>query len=128
MRRAFAAAFALTIALPAAAQTVSGQAYEDRNGNGQRDAGEPALPGVQLEAYGRQDGPVLYDQTAASAPDGSFSFSPGNGCYLVRASDPPGWRGSFGRFDVTIDTVPGYDFPLGWGRFSKIDHGIDALK
>jgi len=128
MRRAFAAAFALTIALPAAAQTVTGQAYEDRNGNGQRDAGEPALPGVQLETYGRQDGPVLYDQTGASAADGSFSFAPGNGCYMVRAADPAGWRGSFARFDVTVDTVPGYDFPLGWGRFSKIDHGIDALK
>src|SRR4029450_1339541 len=101
MRRAFAAAFALTIALPAAAQTVTGQAYEDRNGNGQRDAGEPALPGVQLETYRRQDGPVLYDQTGASAADGSFSFAPGNGCYMVRAADPAGWRGSFARFDVT---------------------------
>ena len=128
MRRVVAAAFALTIVLPAAAQTVSGQAYEDRNGNGQRDAGEPALPGVPLEVYGRQDLPAVYDQFAASAADGTFSFAPGNGCYLVRASDPAGWRGSFARFDVTPDNTPGYLFPIGWGRFSKIDHGIDALK
>jgi len=127
MKRRIAAAV-LAAATHAAAQTVTGQAFDDRNGNGLKDPGEPALPSVSVEVYGRQDGPVVYDQTTASAADGSFSFSPGNGCYLVRPADPAGWRGSFSRFDVTIDTVPGYDFPLGWGRFSKIDHGIDALK
>src|SRR5262245_30830685 len=123
MKRGIAmAAAVLAAATGAFAQTVSGQAFEDRNGNGQRDAGEPALPSVSVEVYGRQSGPVLYDQTSLSAADGSFSFSPGNGCYLVRAADPPGWRGSFARFDVTPVTTPGYVAPLGWSRFAKIEH------
>src|SRR5262245_37116186 len=99
MKRGIVMAAALFAASTGAwAQTVSGKAFEDRNGNGLRDAGEPVLESVSVEVYGRQDGPVLFDQTAASAADGSFSFAPGNGCYLVRASDPPGWRGSFARF------------------------------
>src|SRR5207247_901931 len=54
------------LAVPAGAQTVSGIVFEDRNGNGVRDAGEPALPGVPVEVFGRKDAGGAFDQTAAS--------------------------------------------------------------
>jgi lysophospholipase L1-like esterase len=115
-------------ACPAFGQAVSGSAFEDRNGNGLKDAGEPAIPGVQVELFGTRDAGGAFDQTVASAADGSFALSPGNGCYLLRAADPPGWRQSLVRADSVIDTTPGYTFPIGYPRFAKFDQAIDRLK
>ena len=39
---------------PAAAQ-VSGVTFEDRNGNGIQDTGEPGLAAVQVEVFGTRD-------------------------------------------------------------------------
>ena len=127
-RRVAGAVIALVVSTGAVAQTVSGQAFDDRNGNGRRDAGEPAIAGVAVEVYGTRDVGGAFDQTSATAADGSFALAPGNGCYLMRAADPAGWRGSFARFDMSIDTAPGYTFPIGYPRFAKSDQGIDALK
>ena len=44
-------ALLLLFALPAAAQ-VSGTVFEDRDGDGIRDPGEPALPGVSVALFG----------------------------------------------------------------------------
>jgi lysophospholipase L1-like esterase len=118
----------LLAAAPAPAQTVSGAAFEDLNGNGVRDAGEPAIPGVQVEVYGTRDAGGAFDQTVASQADGSFAVAPGDGCYLLRAADPPGWRQSLVRSDGVIDTTPGYTFPVGFPRFAKFDRAIDGLK
>ena len=126
--KAIALGLALAACVPAWAQTVSGTAFEDRNGNGIQDAGEPSLPAVQVEVFGTRDVGGAFDQTVATAADGKFAFAPGNGCYLVRAADPAGWRGSFTRFDSVIDTTPGYTVPVGFSRFAKFDHAIDALK
>ena len=76
-------------AAPVAAQ-VFGTAFEDRNGNGIRDASEPALPGVSVEVFGTRDAGGGFDQTVSTGGDGAWSLSPGNGCYLVAPSDPPG--------------------------------------
>ena len=119
-------AIALSIVMggAASAQSVSGSAYEDRNGNGQKDAGEPALPGVSIELFGTRDAGGAFDQSMSTAADGSYSLAPGNGCFLLRPADPAGWRGSFARFDGTIDTTPGYTHPVGYPRLAKIDQGI----
>ena len=130
MRRG--AAFAVLLlsavaAAPAAAQGVSGQAFEDRNGNGIRDAGEPAVAGVPFRLVGRPDAGGAIDSTLPSAADGSFAFSPGNGCYLLAPADPDGWRLSAGRFDGFPQSTPGYTAPVGQPRFSKLDRGIAHL-
>src|SRR5262245_37375636 len=126
--KAIALGFALLACVPALGQTVSGTTFEDRNGNGIQDAGEPSLPAVQVEVYGTRDVGGAFDQSVATGADGKFNFSPGNGCFLVRAADPAGWRGSFTRYDSVIDTTPGYLVPVGFSRFAKFDHAIDALK
>ena len=121
-------ALAIVSATPALAQTVSGSAYEDRNDNGVRDPGEPALPGVEVELFGTRDAGGAFDQTTTTDGAGGFSIAPGNGCYLLLPQDPPGWRLGRTRDDGFADTVPGYTFPVGKGRPAKIDHGIETLK
>jgi lysophospholipase L1-like esterase len=69
-----------------------------------------------------------FDQTVASAADGTFSLAPGNGCFLLNATDPPGWRQSLVRWDSVIDTTPGYTHPVGFSRFAKFDQAITGLK
>lgn len=123
-----AALVAAVLAPPVAAQTVSGNAWDDRNGNGRLDAGEPALPGVEFELFGVRDAGGAFDQTVFTAADGSFSFSPGNGCYLLGGADPAGWRRSSARDDGFAQSTPGYLQPVGQPRFSRADHGIAALK
>ncbi len=123
-----AALAALAAASPAPAQTVSGRACEDRNDNGVCDAGEPAVAGVQLELFGTRDSGGAYDQTGPSAADGTYSFSPGNGCFLLLPSDPPGWRMARARDDGFPKSTPGYTFPVGRPRFAKLDQGIANLK
>jgi lysophospholipase L1-like esterase len=115
-------------AAPARGQAVSGTAFEDRNANGIRDAGEPALPGVNVTVYGTRDVGGALEQTVATAADGGFTVTPGNGCYLLDAADPAGWRQSFTRADSVIDTTPGYVAPIGFSRFAKFDQAIAGLK
>ncbi len=129
--RGRAAALALALlatGLPVAAQTVSGCAFEDRNGNGVREADEPSVPGVPVELFGTRDASGAYDQTIATGADGAFSFSPGNGCYLLLPGDPPGWRFSGARSDSFPEGTAGYSFPVGRPRFAKLDGGIASLK
>src|SRR6185436_18706083 len=94
-------------AAPAFAQAVSGTTFEDRNANGIKDSGEPAIPGVSVTVFGTKDVGGALDQTVSSAADGAFTVLPGNGCYLLDAADPAGWRQSFTRSDSVIDTTPG---------------------
>src|SRR5262245_26856083 len=100
MRRG-ALGLALTVLTVAAArspaQSVPGTAFGDRDDNGRRDPGEPALAGVQIELYGVRDVGGATNPTATTAADGSFSFGPGNGCYLLRPVDPAGWRAGRAR-------------------------------
>ena len=112
----------------AAAQTVSGTTFEDRNANGIKDPGEPAIPGVAVELYGTRDAGGAFDVSVAAAADGSFSLNPGSGCYLLHPADPAGWRQTSARTDAVIDTTPGFTHPIGFPRFAKFDQAIDALK
>ncbi len=115
-------------ALPAAAQDVTGTAYEDRNANGVRDAGEPAVAGVFVTLFGTPDAGGSIDQTVTTTDTGAFAFSPGNGCYLLSPRDPDGWRLSWSRQDRVPDSTPGYAFPVGFPRFAKIDRGVANLE
>jgi len=114
-------------AAPSFAQSVSGQAFEDRDGNGIQDVGEPAIAGVEVRLAGRPDAGGAVDTTLPTGLDGSFAFSPGSGCYLLMPADPDGWRLSPGRFDGFPSSTPGYTYPVGQPRFHKMDHGIPNL-
>ncbi|HEX5041667.1 MAG TPA: SGNH/GDSL hydrolase family protein [Candidatus Polarisedimenticolaceae bacterium] len=114
-------------ATPTLAQ-VSGTAFEDRNGNGIQDAGEPGLPGVQIEVFGTRDAGGAFDQTASSTAAGDWSAAPGNGCYLVLPADPTGWRLTQTRNESYVKSTPGYVHPVGRARLAKLDLGIANLK
>src|ERR1044071_8539018 len=91
-RSVLAWALVVACAAPGLAQTVSGTAFEDRNADGIRDPGEPALPAVSVTLFGTRDAGGAIEQTVPTAPDGTFSLAPGNGCYLLGAVDPAGFR------------------------------------
>ncbi|HMC82947.1 MAG TPA: GDSL-type esterase/lipase family protein [Candidatus Polarisedimenticolia bacterium] len=110
------------------AQDVSGHAFEDHNGNGIQDPGEPYLPGVTLRLAGKQDAGPLVDATVATDATGAYLFSPGNGCYVLQPADPAGWRLGSTRSDGFPPTTPGYTEPVGQPRFAKLDQGIPHLQ
>ncbi len=112
---------------PASAQ-VSGVAFEDRNGNGIQDAGEPGLAGVQVEVFGTRDAGGAFDQTSSSSASGAWSSAPGNGCYLVLPADPAGWRLTQTRTESYVKGTAGYTAPVGRARLAKLDLGIANLK
>jgi lysophospholipase L1-like esterase len=116
------------IAAPCFGQAVSGTTFEDRNGDGIRNPGEPAIPGVSVTLFGTRDVGGALEQSVTTAADGTFAVTPGNGCYLLGAADPPGWRLSLTRSDSVVDTTSGYTFPVGIPRFAKFDHAIAGLK
>jgi lysophospholipase L1-like esterase len=127
-RSLLAWALVVVAATPVFGQAVSGTAFEDRNADGIRNPGEPAIPGVNVTLFGTRDVGGALDQTVTTLGDGTFALSAGNGCYLLGAADPPGWRQSSTRSDSVIDTTPGYTFPVGTPRFAKFDQAIAGLR
>ncbi|MEL6037342.1 MAG: SdrD B-like domain-containing protein [Methanothrix soehngenii] len=98
-----------------AAQSISGVKYNDINGNGVRDPGEPGMGGwkINLEPAG---GGVI--KVATTEADGSYSFTDvASGTYTVREIHQPGWdqkAPASGTYTVTLDSsttsVSGKDF------------------
>src|SRR5262245_57155730 len=85
-----------------AAQSVSGTVFLDRNGNGQRDAGESGLAGV-----------VVSDQVdvVVTDRDGGFRIADSRGFGIVFVSVPSGYR-SVGRPWRPVEAGAGLEFPL----------------
>jgi SdrD B-like domain len=90
--------------------TISGVKYEDLNGNGKRDPGEPGLSGWTIKL--RYEGKEVASTTTAS--DGSYSFHLdadhlpiGAGSYQVEEVLKPGW--------VASQTPGTVNVPLGAG-------------
>lgn len=111
------------------AQTISGRVFEDRDADGILDPGEPGIAGIEVTLFGRTSpGNATVDQTATTASDGSYAFSPGDGFYLVMPVDPPGWRLGPARFDGFAQGTPGYAAPVGKPRISKLDQAIAHLR
>ncbi len=85
------AAAALALAQPAA--TIRGVVFDDRNGNGARDAGEPGLAGV---AVSNQADVVSTDA------EGRYALEATRGYGVISVGLPSGWR-SVGAFWRNVD-------------------------
>ena len=71
------------------AASLAGQVYEDRDGNGALDVGEPGLVGVGVSLTGFSDMGIAVNQTTVTTAGGGWTFTglrPGN--YIVTESQP----------------------------------------
>jgi len=67
---------------------LSGHVYEDVNGNGQADAGEPGLPGVTFTLAGTDSLGNAVTRTTTSDASGNWSFTVPAGNYTVTETQP----------------------------------------
>ena len=82
---------------PLASGTILGTKFNDLNGNGQRDAGEPGLAGWQITLQD-DDGNVL--ATATTDGNGAYEFSSLEpGAYRVDEVQQSGWRQTYPEVD-----------------------------
>jgi VCBS repeat-containing protein len=79
-------------AVPAGTGTVAGVKYDDRNGDGTRNAGEPGLPGWTVYADLNNSGNFdAGEPSAVTGADGSYSLTAPAGTYRVREVSQAGW-------------------------------------
>ena len=104
--------------------TVSGVVFNDLDGNGTRDAGEPGLAGVDVQVNGAvvtTDGTGVY--TATGVPAGTATVA------VVNATLPSGWTQTAGTDPSTVTVtagatadagVDGYQAPAGTGSVTGV--------
>ncbi len=110
------------------AQSVSGTLFEDWNGNGILDEGEPLLEGVSVTLYGSPDAGGVFDQTLSTGVGGDYMFVPGNGCYLLNIDPGPDYRFTGTRQDLHPEGTTPFGFPVGMPRFGFMENGISNLR
>lgn len=118
------------VVFPSAAlpQEVSGWVFDDRDGDGVQDSGEPPLEGLSIGIFGRTSSSTPVDVADLTAPDGSWSFTPGDGCYIIDFEEPQGWRLAPPRHDRFPSSTPGYLHPIGVPRFGVLAQGVGRLR
>lgn len=91
----------------AAAAEISGRVFDDRNGNGVQDPGEPGLAGVAVTVFGRKDAGGTFDRTVATDSTGSYRLRNADGlrdgCYLVDVAVPAGFAPGLSRSDCPAE-------------------------
>jgi hypothetical protein len=89
---------------PADAGTVTGVIYEDLDGNGQQDPGEPGIPGVEIEVTDSAGN----TQTVTTDENGNYTATvpPGDTTLNVVDETLPGGSTQTQGTDVTTVTVP----------------------
>ena len=75
--------------------TKSGTKFEDTNGNGVRNTGEPGLANVQIHLFGTDGLGNAVHQHATTDANGNYSFSAPPGSYTACESVPAGYTQSF---------------------------------
>jgi len=92
--------------------SISGQKFNDLNGNGTKDAGEPGLSGWTINLDTGANGSV--DATTMTDTSGNYTFSVGPGIYRIRESGQIGWsQTTTNPVDFTVvsgQNVTGVDF------------------
>ncbi len=90
--------------------TIGGTVFDDANGNGERDAGEPGLPGVTLKLRNGISGTITTD------PNGNYSFSLAwSGYYTVTAMTPAGYANTTPEEVVARLTGPNQHVTVDFG-------------
>jgi RHS repeat-associated protein len=101
--------------------SISGTKFEDRNGNGIRDTGEPGLQNWSIDLYRESGGTFYFITSTLTDGNGYYQFSNlGPGLYRVREEQQTGWtQTSANPPDVII--VSGYN-PTGY-NFGNFRYG-----
>ncbi len=112
------AALVIPVAGLSEAQTLTGTIFEDRDGDGIVDPGEPVLAGVMVDLSGTPAGGTPFAQIIVTGADGLFSFSPGQGATLTtNPTLPPGAAGydwpALDHFDLATTAIRVASFPVG---------------
>ncbi|MFI5378499.1 MAG: SdrD B-like domain-containing protein [Tepidisphaerales bacterium] len=89
--------------------SISGQVFNDTNGNGQLDTGEPGLAGWTVYLDANNNGQLDPGETTAITNSaGNYSFTGlASGTYIVRAVEPPGYqltRPAAGSYSVPVQS------------------------
>jgi uncharacterized repeat protein (TIGR01451 family) len=101
--------------------TISGQKFNDLNGDGVRDAGEPGLAGVTLNLDRGANGTV--DATTTSDAAGNFQFANlGPGTYRVREVVPAGSVQTTAN-PADVVATSGSNVTMAFGNFSRVTIG-----
>ncbi len=119
--------------------SLSGSVFNDNNGNGNQESGEPGIVGVTVTLSGTDDLNQAVNQTTTTAVDGSYSFinlRPSNGAgYTLSETQPAGYSdaadsvGSLGGTlaNDVISAIPVASDDSGSGyNFSEQSAGISG--
>jgi hypothetical protein len=89
---------------------ILGTVFDDANGNGEQDAGEPGIPGVRVNLRNGISGTITTD------PNGDYSFSLSwSGHYTVTATTPAGYTSTTPEEIVALLTGPGQQVQVDFG-------------
>ncbi len=93
--------------------SLAGVVYNDSNGNGQRDANEPVIPGVTVNLSGTDARGNAVTQTAVTDATGAYVFNylPG-GTYVVNEVQPAGFNDGAERPGTAGGTVAADQFTI----------------
>jgi uncharacterized repeat protein (TIGR01451 family) len=85
--------------------TLSGRVYEDLNGSGQPDAGEPGIAGVTLTLTGTDaQGNTVPPMTVVTDASGNWSFTVPPGTYTVTETQPAAYQPGITRAGAVTGT------------------------
>jgi len=96
------------------AGSISGVSYDDLNGDGTRDPGEPGLPGVTIQLD--EDANGTFEDTRITGAAGDYSFFVFNGLYRLRQVTP------VGRVQTSADPA---DVLMNSSSVSNVDFGSE---
>ncbi len=119
--------------------SLSGTVFNDNNGDGDQDTGEPGIEGVTVILSGADDLNQPINQSASSAVDGSYSFinlRPSNGAgYTLTQTQPGGYTdssdtvgslgGTLGNDVISAILVASDDSGIGY-NFAEQSSGISG--
>jgi uncharacterized repeat protein (TIGR01451 family) len=110
---------------------MSGRVYEDLNGNGQRNAGEPGIAGVTLQLTGTDGLGNAVTQTTTTDGNGNWAFTVQAGTYSVVEIQPAGYLPGITRAGTvggaTRGSVPGAGAGVTSGPNGSNANRIDGI-
>ncbi|MGE5222649.1 MAG: SdrD B-like domain-containing protein [Omnitrophica WOR_2 bacterium] len=90
--------------------SIYGTVFNDKNGDGLRDAGEPGIPGVTVK--------LDESRTTTSNTYGAYTFATVAGSHLVNETDPTGYHSTTPN-TIHVTVVQGHSYPVDFGDVSS---------